>query len=47
VSVCSVGPHVGGAAVRIVACRKAEAVSPKVNPPSGNPEAVHAEKRKP
>jgi len=36
VSVCSVGPRVGGTAVRIGACRKAEAVSPKANPPSGN-----------
>ena len=35
-SVCSVGPRVGGAAVRIGACRKAEAMSPKANPPSGN-----------
>ena len=35
-SVCSVGPRVGGVAVRIGACRKAEAVSPKANPPSGN-----------
>ena len=34
-SVCSVGPRFGGAAVRIGACRKAEAVSPKANPPSG------------
>ena len=37
-SVCSVGPRVGGTAVRIGACRKAEAVSPKANSPSGNPE---------
>gem|GEM_PF-6925103 len=29
--------------LRSGACRKAEAVSPKTNPPSGNPEAVHAE----
>ena len=29
------------------ACRKAKAVSPKANPPSGNPEAVRTEKRKP
>ena len=28
------------------ACRKAEAVSPKANPPNGNSEAVRAEKRK-
>ena len=33
---CSVGPRVGGTAVRIGACRKAEVVSPKANPPSGN-----------
>ena len=73
-SVCSVGPRVGGTAVRIGACQKAEAVSPKANSPratpkrcvpksgsrepegqpaeqknqlaEGNPEAVHAEKRK-
>ena len=38
-SVRSVGPRVGDTAVRIGACRKAEAVSPKVNPPSGNSEA--------
>ena len=33
---CSVGPRFGGAAVRIGACRKAEAVNPKANPPSSN-----------
>ena len=38
-SVCSVGLRVGGAAVRIGACRKAEAVSPKANSSSSNPEA--------
>ena len=42
-SVRSVGPRFGGEAVRIGACRKAEAVSPKANSPSGNPEAVRAE----
>ena len=36
-SVCSVGPRVGGAAVRIGACRKAEVVSPKANPPRATP----------
>ena len=35
-SLCSVGPRVGGTAVRIGACQKAEAVSPKANPPSSN-----------
>ena len=38
-SLCSVGPRVGGAAVRIGACRKAEAVSPKANPPRAISEA--------
>ena len=36
-SVCSVGPRVGGTAVRIGACRKAEAVSPKANSPRAIP----------
>ena len=32
--------------LRSGACRKAEAVSPKANPPGGHSEAVRAEKRK-
>ena len=36
-SLCSVGPRFGGAAVRIGACRKSEAVSPKANPPRATP----------
>ena len=48
-SVCSVGPRFGSAAVRIGACRKAEAVSPKANPPSGrtNPPRVTPKRRMP
>ena len=44
-SVCSVGPRVGGTAVRIGACRKAEVVSPKANPPCGSTNLTSGKRR--